>query len=163
MAELALNTSSQDGDVLLFQTNDNGDIDVNDGIVTMTPSFETALYLSLFGGNQDDAGGSDRTLQWWGDIDEVEPARKYISETQNLIEGLPVTSSNLLRIEDAARRDLAWLVNQGIASSVTVNASIPGLNRVRIDIVISAEGEETTFTFTENWKASRNGLTDPNN
>ena len=38
----------QDGDVLLFQTKDDGDISITDGIVQMTQGLETAVYLSLF-------------------------------------------------------------------------------------------------------------------
>ncbi len=144
---------NQQGDVLLFQTNDNGDINVEAGIVEFSGRLGTSVYLSLFGGNEDDDGRAANDLTWWGNIDETEPDRKYRSETQNLLRSLPAVSRNLLRIQDAALRDLQWLLDQNVASSINVVATIPGINRVNIEIRIEAVGEETQFEFTENWKA----------
>jgi phage gp46-like protein len=146
---------AQQGDVLLCQTNNDGDISVVDGTMTMTPSFETAVYLSLFGGNEDD-DATDGTLafNWWGNIDEVVVERRYRSRTQNLLQSLPPTSQNLLKLEDAVLQDLQWFEDLSVASELTAIASIPELNKLRIDITIKAEGIETTFSFTENWKAS---------
>lgn len=145
---------AQQGDVLLFQTDDDGDIIVTGGIVEMTGDFKTAAYLSLFGGNEDDDGRKDNPKTWWGNLSEIDPAEKYISETQNLLQALPATSSNLLRIETAVLRDLQWFLDKSIASSVNAEASIPALNRLKLVISIEANGEETQFTFIENWKAA---------
>ena len=146
----------QQGDVLLQQTNDDGEITVTNGVVEMTGSFETAGYLSLFGGAEDDDGREDNAATWWGNRDETDPARRMVSETQHLTQSLPATSANLRKIEDAAKRDLAWFVNTGIANTLEVEVSIPALNRVSITVTIEAQGEETEFTFTENWKAGVN-------
>ena len=143
----------QQGDVLLEQVDDDGEITVTSGVVEMTGDFRTAAYLSLFGGNEDDDGRVENNKKWWGNLDEEDPDFKYTSKTQNLLQALPATSGNLRRVEDAANLDLAWFISKGIASSVTVAASIPGINRVQITIDINAEGEENTFTFVENWKA----------
>jgi len=144
----------QQGDVQLTQTNDDGDITITLGIVTMSGGLETAAYLSLFGGNEDDDGRDNNAFSWWGNLDETQPERQYQSETQNLLESIPATSSNLRRIEDAAKRDLAWFVDVGAASSVSVLVSIPALNRIKITVNIEALGEESQFEFTENWRAS---------
>lgn len=144
----------QQGDVLLQQTNDNGEISVVNGVATMTGSFETMAYLCLFGGNEDDDGRADNPDSWWGNLDEVDPDLRYVSETQNLLKSLPAISSNLLKIQAAAERDLSVFINKNIASSVTVTASIPALNRVNIAIDIEANGVKTSFNFTENWEAS---------
>lgn len=146
--------SQQQGDVLLFQTRNNGEINVEGGIVEMTGDFDTAAYLSLFGGNEDDPAGSVTEFSWWGNIGETEPSRRYRSETQYLTRSIPATSNNLLRIEDAARRDLQWMLDENIASSITVSASIPELNRLRLDISIQAIGLESNFKFVENWKSA---------
>lgn len=141
-------------DVLLFQTNDNGEMEIENGIVTLSPGLETSAYLSLFGGNWKDDGSQNNRQTWWGNLDETDPSRQYRSETQFLLGTLPATTGNLKRIEDAAKRDLSWLVDENAASSVTVSASLIGLNRVKIEIVIRAEGNEAEFNFTENWRAS---------
>lgn len=145
--------AEQQGDVSLFQTNDDGNIEVEGGIVTMGGGLETAAYLSLFGGNEDDDGRKDNPTNWWANLDEVDPVREYRSETQNLLQAIPATSGNLRRIEDAANRDLTWFVQNKVASSVNVVASIPGLNKIKLTIDIEARGEESSFEFVENWKA----------
>lgn len=132
-------------DVLLFQTNDNGEIEIEGGQVTMTDSLETAVYLSLFGGNIEDDGSQDNPLTWWGNLVENEPANRYRSETQYLLGTVPAVSANLKRIEDAATRDLQWLE----AGTLEVSASLTGLNRVKIDVTI----DDTPFSYSEDWRA----------
>ena len=145
--------AEQQGDVSLFQTDNDGDITVEGGIVTMGGGLETSAYLSLFGGNEDDDGSQGNNATWWANLDEVDPAREYRSETQNLLQALAATSGNLRRIEDAANRDLDWFITNKVASSVNVVASIPGLNKIKLKIDIEAQGEESSFEFVENWKA----------
>lgn len=146
--------TDQQGDVLLFNTPDGGEIDVSNGIVTMTHGLGVAAYLSLFGGNEADGTLPDDRNQWWGNLDEPEPSRRYRSQTQHLLARLSATPGNLRRLEDAALRDLQWFLDQRIANRVTASASIPGLNRVTIAVDIEAQGERTRFEFTENWEAS---------
>ena len=144
----------QQGDVLLFQTPDDGDICVVGGIVAMSGGLETAAYLSLFGGNSDDDGRDESSATWWGNLNETGDSRRYRSETQNLLRAIPSIPANLRRIEDAARRDLAWFLTDNVASKITVAVSMPGLNKIRIIIDIEAVGEESQFDFVENWRAS---------
>ena len=140
----------QEGDVLLCQTVDDGEINVENGLVELSGGLQTAAYLSLFGGNEDDDGLADNAKTWWGNVPETENSRKYVSETQNLLEALPITSGNLLRVEDAAKRDLAWFIDEGVATSVSVTASILGLNMIQLDINIDQED----FKFVENWRST---------
>lgn len=130
-------------DVLLCQTINNGDINLDAGVVELSPGLETAAYLSLFGG-----------FDWWGNVDEVQPERQYTAKTQTLLETLPPSSRNLLRIEEAAKQDLGWFVSESVASSVEAVATIPALNQVKLAVSIRAEGLEADFEFTENWKNS---------
>jgi len=144
---------TQTGDVLLFQTHDDGDITVEDGLIIMTSGFETAAYLALFGGNEDDDGSQDTDKNWWGNLDEADKTKQYRSETQNLLRSIPATVNNLKRIGKAAERDLAFFVTTGVASSVTVVVGMPGLNKISISCIITAKGKESDFKFIENWKA----------
>ena len=145
---------AQQGDVHLFHTENDGDIDVINGVVGMSGGLATALYLSLFGGNENDGGGQDTSPSWWGNIDEALPERKYRSATEYLLRGIPATSNNLLRIEDAVRRDTKWLLTSKVASSIVISVTIPAINSVKILIKIEALGEESSFEFVENWKVS---------
>ena len=144
----------QQGDVLLFQTDDDGEIIVEGGVVEMSGGLETAAYLSMFGGNEDDTGADDDPRTWWANLDEIDPADQYRSETQNLLQAIPATTGNLGRVEEAAGRDLAWMLEKKVASSVTVVANMPGLNRVKLSVSIQADGPESNFEFVENWKAA---------
>ena len=135
-------------DVLLRQSNDGGEITVEAGLVLMSEGLETAAYLSLFGGNLDDSGdpATDR-LQWWGNRGEVEPNRVYRSETQHLIRALPAVPRNLLRIEQAAARDLAWMIAAGVAKGVVVSASIADVNRVTLAVTIVTLKQHIQLAF----------------
>jgi phage gp46-like protein len=140
----------QEGDVLLYQTTDDGNINVEGGLVELSGGLQTAAYLSLFGGNENDDGIAGNPETWWGNTLENESAHRYISETQHLIKSLPITSANLLRVEDAAKRDLAWFKDRGVATEIRVSASILGLNMIKLTIDIDQERLE----FTENWRSA---------
>jgi len=142
-----------DGDVLLCQTVDDGEIDNTGGFLTMTGGFETAAYTALFGGNDEDPGEDDTTFTWWGNIGEVDPAKRYRSKTQYLLHSIPAISGNLLRIEAAALADLQFLLDIKAANLVEVIASIPALNKIKLSIKIEANGIQSEFEFTENWEA----------
>lgn len=122
-------------DVLLFQTNDDGDINIVNGTVETTAGLETAVYLSLFGGNEDDNGIGDNLDQWWGNID-VSALNRYRSQTQNILKSIPLISGNLTRIQDAINNDLAWLIETGIASAIIAELFIEDVNRLKITIDI---------------------------
>ena len=140
--------------MILFNTDDGGDITITDGLVSMGGGLDTAVYLSLFGGNVDDDGTPDNAATWWGNIGETQPAALMVSETQNLLKSLPATSGNLQKLERAAKRDLDWFLRQRVASSVKIRATLTGVNRVQFVIDITAIGKESRFTFTQNWKAT---------
>ena len=142
---------TQQGDVDLFQTPDQGNIFVEGGLVAMSGGLETSAYLSLFGGNEDDQGRDNDSKSWWGNLLETSESGKYRSETQNLLQSLPLTSANILRVQDAATRDLQYLISEDIASTVTVVATVPALNKICLTISVNAEGEEVTFRFVANW------------
>lgn len=136
-------------DVLLRQINDGGEITYINGNPETTNGLEVAAYLSLMGGNKNDSGtSSDDPFQWWGNFDEVEPEKQYRSEFQNLIQGLSNVAANLLRIEEAAGRDLKWMVDTGIALLVEVSATVPGVNLLKVEIlIVVSESESVRFTF----------------
>ena len=135
-------------DVRLYQTDNGGEIDFVAGRAVMDDGLAASVYLSLFGGNDDDSGlEADEAFEWWGNKSEPDPARKYRSETQFLLNSLPLVPANLRAVEDAAGRDLAWMVDT-IASSVEVNASVPALNTFKLDVAIVIDDAKYDFVFT---------------
>jgi phage gp46-like protein len=145
-----------DGDVLLLSTIDGGDLSIMDGLVELTGGFETAVYLSLFGGNQDD-NGTDATkqTQFWGNLTEEDtPDQKMTSRTQNLLVGLPATPRNLNLVDQAIQLDLDWLKTNNIADEININLTIPSKNRININIEIKKnQNLLASLEFEKNWLA----------
>lgn len=140
-------------DVLLFHAKDGGNVEMISGALTMSDGLFTAVYLSLFGGNDDDSGlPGDLSKQWWANFSETLPERCYRSETQFCLASLPPTSGNLRRIENAAKNDLAWMIDGRIASAVTASADMPSRNRVKlVATVLLLSGEQYRFEFSQSW------------
>lgn len=136
-------------DVLLRHFPPGGNIEYINGQVTLHDGLETAIYLSLFGGNERDSGiEADDHLQWWANLSEPDADRIYRSAFQNLIRSLPLIPANLRRMEDAAILDLTWLVDAAGATYISAVASIPALNRVLLTIIIVVSGERFEFEFS---------------
>lgn len=142
-------------DVQLYQMPDGGEISCVNGQVRMSADgLENQVYLSLFGGNEQDTGSDgDKPKQWWGNVVEQDPARIFRSETQALLRALAAIPANLARIEDSAARDLEWLVTSEVATSVDVRVTMPGFNQITIGIVIVIENEQFRLAFSSPWKA----------
>jgi phage gp46-like protein len=136
-------------DARFFCTPDGGNIVVENGTIELGDGLEAAVYLSAFGGNEDDSGmDGDIRRQWWGNMDEPAPARQQRSETQYILRSLPLVPANLKRVEDAFARDLAWMV-PSIASAIEVSASIPAVNTIRLNCALTVDGKRIPFSFTE--------------
>ena len=148
-------------DVRLFHTNDGGEVDlVPDGTYTdliLDTGLETAAYLSLFGGNERDPGSPFDDLdpdvgrqQWWGNLNESGAVAQR-SETAHLLRSLPATTYNLVKVEQAAERDLAWFVTEDVASEVAATATLTSVNTVLIQTRIVVDKQEFAFAFAAIW------------
>lgn len=133
-------------DPLLAQTDDDGDITIPVGEdVTTTNGFETADYLSLFGGNlADDGTKATERLQWWGNFTEPDTERHQRSSFQALIESAPLTSALLPRLARSAEADLAWKVSGGYVDSLNVEVTVPARNSVSVVVNQVMNGETVT-------------------
>lgn len=125
-------------DVFLFQTLNDGDIT---DALTVTEGLETAVYLSLFGGNENDDGQPGNPLAYWANVNSDVADERQVSRLQNLLIGIQATTGNLKRLNDAAQADLAWL------DGVTVSSSIPRLNWIQFTVNVNSK----EFQFTEGW------------
>lgn len=130
------------GDVLLICTPDGGDIVVEDGLVKDCRNFDTAVYLSLFGGNKDDLNGRAKET-WWGNLVPGTQRNEWMqSEFGATVSGLPLTSVNLRKASDAASRDLAWLKSDADADSVSSSLSAKGSNRVKLEVEVMQDKQK---------------------
>lgn len=122
-------------DVYIFDTSDGGDVTLD---LEIRDGLESSFYLSIFGGNSKDDGLEKNPFTWWGNIGETVQSRIYRSETAYLLRTIPPTSKNLQRIRDAANRDLAWALTEGVCKNLDIQVSMPARNNVKI--VINADG-----------------------
>lgn len=136
--------TGDEGNVALFNTSDGGEILIVGGLVDSGGGLEAAVFLSLFGNNNDG--------EWWGNLSQDDPARQYPGETQKLIDGLPARPSNLLRIQDAVTRDLEPLIEAGVFKTVDPEALLVGPKRLRLRVTIDGD---TTLEYELNWEADR--------
>jgi phage gp46-like protein len=143
------------GDLLLVSTPDGGDLQfANDCCFINDTGFDTAIYLSLFGGNLGDAGTeSTKDKTWWGNLLEINnPERQLISRFQNLSRGLPLVPNNILKLKEAIKLDLTWFIDEGIIDKLEINMSIPAKNRLYTEIVGLKSGKELfKSSFYQNW------------
>ena len=136
------------GDIFLFPILEGtGNISIVDGEPIMDEGFETAVYISLEGDNGDG---------WFGN-EYLEEDQRIVSTFAEFRKGAALTSSAILTAEELIQDDLAWMINQGIATEITVGVSIVGHNRVQIDIEILIENDKVALSpFQLNWKAQEN-------
>lgn len=134
---------TQDGDVLLFQTLNDGDLSITDGIVKMTQGLETAVYLSLF-------SPADTFLNEAADTKD----EKLSSRTNDFIRNKAQSSKNYQLLVQAIEADLNWLIQNNHARSIDASVSSDGLNRVMISVVIEQDSGSTNLTIPVEWGAN---------
>ncbi|AUR98035.1 hypothetical protein NVP1246O_28 [Vibrio phage 1.246.O._10N.261.54.E10] len=130
----------QEGDVLLFQTLNDSDMSITDGIVQMTQGLETAVYLSLF-------SPVDTYLNEAAETND----EKLSSQTEAIIQNKAQSSKNYQLLVQAVNADLKWLMTNGNAKSIDTSVSSDGLNRVIISITIEQDSGSTNITLPVEW------------
>lgn len=153
------------GDVLIANELDGGEFsdigNENNVIFADTQGFETATYLSLFGGNEEDNGTeSTKNKTWWGNLLEKDnPERQIISRTQNILRGLPAVPANIIKLKLAIEEDLKWFIDEKIADVIISDIVIPSKNRANIEIQILKNKQLVHETKYEvNWDAMSGGV-----
>jgi len=148
-----------EGDLLLEDTPDFGEIKIENGLFVNDQTFNTAVYLSLYGGNAKDNGKVKNKETWWGNtLPATAENEKMISRFQAVISGLPMTTKNILQAETAAELDLKWIIGEGIADKITAVGRAAGKNKFELAVEIKSKGD----TIYENkystfWRAGAYG------
>jgi phage gp46-like protein len=146
----------------LYHTDDGGEVDLTpDGTyveLILDTGLETAAYLSMFGGNERDPGtvhddadpDHGHQNQWWGNLNESTTVAMR-SETANLLRSLPATTSNLVKVEQAAERDLDWFLVEKVAREIEVTATMTSVNSLSVQVRIEVDKQEYVFAFASIW------------
>ena len=150
-----------EGDLLLEDSPDFGEIKIENGLFICDRSFDTSVYISLFGGNKDDNGKVENKKTWWGNTITGTPENeKMVSRFQNIIFSLPMTSKNILAARNAAFLDLKWIIDEKIANKIDVSGRASGNKLFKLGILIISE-DKTIYNnaFSLFWEAGIYGKT----
>lgn len=134
------------------------DLDFGDDGAVIDDGLRTAVIISLFCDRRaDDSdilpdGGSDRR-GWWGDVypdvdgDRI-GSRLWMNDREKQM------ASVLRRDETYAKEALAWMIDDGVASAVSVVAEnkAPGVRAIRVSIT-RPNGDVVDFKFDGYWEA----------
>jgi phage gp46-like protein len=148
------NLQNFEGDLLLEDTPDGGDIQLINDVFVSDTTLKTAVYLSLFGGNKDDNGKVKNKNTWWGNtLAGVSENEKIISRFQSIIFSLPMSTKNIQEAETAAKLDLQWIIDEGIGNDIIVSGSAIARNKFKIKINISVK-EKNIYenSFSTPWQ-----------
>lgn len=152
--------SDFEGDVLLIETPDGGDIVVEDGLIKPCKDFSTAVYLSLFGGNKADDGKVKNSRTWWGNVlEDLNEDEKMVSRFQAVVLGMPLSVKSMREAERAASLDLNWFVEKKIADEIRTSGRIKERNNFLLSVEIKKEGK-TLYAeeFALLWQGGLSGL-----
>jgi len=144
-----------EGDLLLEDTPDGGDIKLFDDVFMNDTTIKTAVFLSLFGGNKDDNGKVKNKFSWWGNtLAGTSENEKIISRFQAVIFAMPMTTKNIQEAETAAKLDLQWVIDEGIGDELDVSGSAITRNKFNLKVKITAK-EKTIFEndYSTPWQA----------
>lgn len=134
---------------LLVDTNGESDISITKGVPAVDNGLETAVYISLFTDARDE-NSEDTTDKrgWWGDeFDDVKMGSKLWTLAR-----AKDTDETIKKMKTYASDALQWMIADGIAKSVTVNAIrySAGVIFMTIDIT-KPDGINTSFKYYYNW------------
>lgn len=152
--------SDFEGDVLLIETPDGGDVVVEDGLIKPCKDFSSAVYLSLFGGNKTDDGKVKNSRTWWGNVlEDLSEDEKMISRFQAVVLGMPLSVKNMREAERAASLDLNWFIEKKIADEIKASGRIKERNNFLLSVEIKKEGK-TLYDeeFALLWQGGLNGV-----
>lgn len=126
------------------------DLQADDGL-------QTAVILSLFTDRRADdddvlPGGDDRR-GWWADAWPAEPADRFGSRLW-LLSREKQTNQVLIRAREYTEEALAWLVDDGVAQQVQVEASVVRTGVLGLLIQIDRpDGTAVDYRFDYLWEA----------
>jgi len=148
-----------EGDLMMVDTPDGGDLILEDGVFKADPAFSTAVYLSLFGGNKEESGKIKTNKTWWGNtLENTSDAEKIISRFQYIITAMPLCVKNIKAAESAAQMDLQWILDMGIADKILTECQTGERNLFILKIVILKD-KNTIFenSYYSSWAVKSGG------
>lgn len=143
-------------DLKIIENFNGGDVDYIGGDFRLTHSFDTMVYIALFGGNVEVKNGGlfngqeEQNVDWWGNtlLMQETPSTKYVSLTEKTLSSIAMTSSSIEKIKRAVIEDLNFMSQ---FANISVSVSIIGVDRyiiyIRIERPLNLESQEFTYIW----------------
>lgn len=111
------------------------------GKIELDATLETPIFLSLFGGNVEGITTNERkpsgveNPDWFGNLYLQEMKKPlFNSKFEKYLKENPITSGNLITLNQKALEDLEWIVKTKAVKSFDIVFEIIGSNAIKIDI-----------------------------
>jgi phage gp46-like protein len=118
------------------------------------PRLLRAVLISLFSwrrANPDDDLPSNQRFGWWGD-NVAEMPNDKIGSRLWLLSRSVMTAETVARAKEYAEESLAWLIEDGVAATVTVQAERQGLARLAVGcLIVRGDGSTLNLRFADVW------------
>lgn len=113
---------------------DGGEFTLDGGDIKQDGTFYTAIYVSLFGGD------------CFYNIYSEHKTDGSFEESLSL----PITVSNLQKVETSAQNLLSWMIKEGVASSIDIYAYGDKTEKINVEITI-IEPNGTSYKYSITW------------
>lgn len=127
-------------DLKVILTNNGGDLVKNPKDLALVFGFENMPLLAMFGGNVEENTATERVANqayqdWWGNnlLFPKNAIRQFNSDTERTINTVALNSSGILQIEEAIKRDLAFMTQ---FAKIQVQVRLTNVDRIAIGIKI---------------------------
>lgn len=149
-------------DLLLLETSNGGDLVLRGIDLAQTEGWDNMVLIALFGGNvamstPDERAANEMAYDWWGNSTLMpnNPSQQFNSQTERALNTIPLTSGNLIYIQNAINADLEFM--QPFAE-VTVTVAIIGVDKVRLQILVKEPNNVTQKEFLYIWDGTKQDL-----
>lgn len=126
-------------DLIIAESKDGGDLQKNGNDLKVTNGIENLVYLALFGGNEKQSleknNITEQDFSWWGNalLMADSPDQQFNSDFERTLNNTELSSSGRVKIENAAKKDLAFIKKIG---TLTVEVTIPTIDTVSLKVTI---------------------------
>lgn len=131
-------------DLKLTPVNEGLEISIVNGAAELAGGIDNSIYLSLF------------TPPYWGNSIE-DPGDRYTSTIPDIMGAGLLTAQTRLDVIAAAERALAWMVSEGVAERIEVDAEIPSFGTLYVAVKIYEPTQEAgvVYRYGINWESQR--------
>jgi phage gp46-like protein len=149
-------------DFSVTMTASGGDWFVEGSDIALTSAIYQQIILALFGGNveastkgEEAPAGTKREDYWGNAFTSGQSEIQFNSEYERRVMNSAISTASLQGINDAARADLTYLEDLGVAQIESIESFLVDTDKIRTEIGIQEPGESTAQAFAIIWDATK--------